>query len=89
MCSRLRGEPESRPGRRASILTPAVEGKLRPAAALSSNLRRGKSSGQASAARRAHSRVNQTTSAVWGRDSSMAEVEAQVWGMSAGTRTRS
>ena len=41
------------------------------------------------AQKQVESNLNQTTSAVCGRDSSMAEVDAQVWGMSDGTRTRS
>ena len=89
VCRRFSGDSESNSGRRDSILAPAVAGKLRPAPALLTNLRSGDNSAHESATRRAHSLVNQPTSAVCGSDSSMAEVDAQVWGMSDGTRTRS
>ena len=88
-CRRLSGDWDSNSGRRDSILAAACTGKFRHDPALWMSLRRGDSSAQVSAARSAHSLVNQTTSAVCGRASSMADVDAQVWGMSAGTRVRS
>src|SRR5580704_12494409 len=89
VCSRLSGECDNKSGRHDSILWPAEVGKLRPALTPMISLRSGDNSGHESAKRRAHSLVNQTTRAVCGRDSSMAAVDAQVWGMSDGTRTRS
>jgi len=78
VCNRFRGDWEIRSDRQDSILAPVDVGKLRPALAREINLRRAESSEQDSAKRRAQSLVNQTTSAVCGRDSSMAEVDAQV-----------
>src|SRR5206468_1846836 len=76
--SRSRADSESSPDKRDSIFSPIDEGKLKPAAALFSNVGRREYSGHTSASCIAQDLVNQITIATCGRDSSIALVDAHV-----------